>query len=107
MLGALKRLPVLERLRAALRHDVEQALKPLRKEVRRLSNEVEQLEVALRQTAERAARADRQAAQVKAILLSNVAEEAITGVFRRLEEGRVAAHVRHAIATSPMLSDPF
>jgi hypothetical protein len=108
MLGTLKRLPVVERLRAALRQDVEQTLKPLRKEVRRLSKEVEQLEQALRQTAERAARADRQAAQVKSILMSKVAEQqAIDEVAGTLDEHRVAAHVGRAIATAPILSDPF
>jgi hypothetical protein len=108
MLGAFKRLPMVERLRAAFRHDVDQTLKPLRKEVRRLSKEVERLELELRQTAERAARADRQAAQVRSILTSNAAEqEALNAVADTLDEERVAAHVRHAIATAPLLSDPF
>ena len=108
MLGPLKRLPVVERLRAAFRHDIDQTLKPLRKEVRRLSKEVEQLELALRQTAERAARADRQAAQVTSILMSNTADhEASSAVGRVLDEPRIAAHVRHAIAAAPLLSDPF
>ena len=106
MLGALKRLAFVERLRAALRHDVDQTLKPLRKEVRRLSKEVEQLDLALRQTAERAARADRQAAQVKSILVANAAEQE-AAVARTLDGERVAAHVRHQIGTAPILSEPF
>jgi hypothetical protein len=108
MLGPLKRLTFVERVRAAFRHDVDQTLKPLRKEVRRLSNEVEQLERALRQTAERAARADRQAAQVRSILMSNAAEqEALSVVGRTLDEDRIAGHVRDAIAAAPILCDPF
>ena len=108
MLGPFKRLPVLERLRAAFRYDVDQTLKPLRKEVRRLSREVEQLEIALRHTAERAARADRQAAQLKSILMANVAEQdAVSAAAPTLHEDRIAAHVRRAIANAAILCDPF
>lgn len=108
MLATLRRLPVVERLRAVFRHDIEQTLKPLRKEVRRLRKEVEQLEAALRETAERAARADRRAAQITSILTLNAADhEASSAAGRLLDESRIAAHVRHAIAAAPLLSDPF
>src|SRR5688500_9303313 len=79
MLDTLKRMPVLARLRADFQHDVDLTLKPLRKEVRRLARDVEQLEIALRGTAERAARGDRQAAQIKWTMALNAAQQDAVG----------------------------
>jgi hypothetical protein len=108
MLDTLKRLPLVERLRAALRHDVDQTLKPMRKEVRRLSKEVEDLQAALRQTTERARHADRQAAQARWTLMQDAAHETRNGVLAAaFNEAAIAAHVTRAIAAAPLRTDPF
>lgn len=108
MLDSLKRMPVLTRLRAAFQHDVDVTLKPLRKEVRRLAKDVERLELALRRTAERAARGDRQSAQVKWTLALNAAQQdAVNRLDAVLNECRIGAHVTRAIADAALLTDPF
>jgi hypothetical protein len=108
MLDRLKRLPLVERMRGVFRHDVEQALKPLRKEVRRLSGEVDRLEQALHDTAIRAARADRQAAQVKTTLTLDAAQRAeMARLDDVLDYTRIAAHVQRAIDAATMHDDPF
>jgi len=53
------------------RPDVEDALKPVRKDVRLLLGQVEELQALLAQTRQLAARADRQAAQVKLTAVLN------------------------------------
>jgi hypothetical protein len=108
MLDTLRRMPLLARLRAAFQHDVEVTLKPLRKEVRRLARDVEQLEAALRRTAERAARGDRQAAQVKWTLMLDAAQQdAAARLDAALDPCRIAAHVTRAIADATLATDPF
>lgn len=108
MLNALKRLPLVERLRGALRHDVEQTVKPLRNEVRRLSRQVEQLEAALQATAERAARSERDAARARWTLQLDAAQRPrLAALPDLLDEARIAAHVRQAIAAAPIVSTPL
>ena len=108
MLDVLKRLPLIERLRRAVRHDVDQAVKPLRKELRQLSRQVEQLEAALNEAAARAARGDRHASQIKWTLMADAVQQPSIGALDDiLDEQRIAAHVRHAIAAAPMMRDPF
>lgn len=107
MLSGLKRLPLVGRLRGAVQHDVEQTLKPLRKELRQLTSHVEQLEAALRETSLRAARGDRESSQVKWTLQLNAQPELMTRLERVLDEPRIAAHVDAAIAAAPLLHDPI
>ena len=108
MLHLLKRLPLINRVRGLVAHDVEQTLKPLRKELRQLTRQVEQLEAALQETAARAARADRDGAQVKAMLrLNDEQARALQDLEATLDERRIAAHVRDAIAAAELHAEPF
>jgi hypothetical protein len=108
MLARLKRLPILDRVRGVFRHDVEQAMKPLRKELRRLSGEVDRLEATLTETAARAARADRHAAQMKWTLTLDAAHrDRLTRLDQILDQQRIAAHVEAAVAAAALHLDPF
>ena len=108
MLDKLKRFAIVDRMRAVFRHDVEQTLKPLRKEVRRLSGEVERLEASLRDASIRAARADRQAAQVKWTLTLDASQrDGSARVDERLDQSRIIVHVERAIDAASMHDEPF
>lgn len=107
MLNALKRLPIVSRFRGAVQHDVEQTLKPLRKELRHLTSQVQELQETLRATAERAARGDRAAAQVKWTLVLNAQHDLQTRLDRVLDEPRIAAHIRAAVAAAPIVHEPL
>ena len=61
----LGQLPLVTRIRGAWQRDADVALKPLRKEIRRLSREVEALHAELRETSILAARGDRYASQLR------------------------------------------
>jgi hypothetical protein len=72
MLGnLLRRTRIGDRIRGALRHDAEEAMKPLRKELRRLARDVEGLQTMLQETAVRAARGDRASSQLRLMLELN------------------------------------
>lgn len=109
MLGnLLRRTSLGARIRGAFRHDAEEAMKPLRRELRRLSRDVEALQAALQDTAARAARGDRASAQLRLMLeLNERQRDQLTGLPQLLNEQLIQAHVAHAVAAAPRLSDPF
>jgi hypothetical protein len=103
----LKRTKLADRLRAATRHEVEQALKPLRKEVQRLSEEVERQKTTLDHLKARDDLDVRAATQLKMISTLNVEQhDLIEELPALLNEERVLAHVRHAIASAEIRRDP-
>lgn len=106
LIDLAKRSRLAQRLRAAWRHDVEEETKPLRNEIRRLTREVERLSTLLTETAERATRGDQIAAQVKHVLQAN-GRESLDQLASVLDEPRIAAHVREAVASATVCSDPF
>ena len=96
------------RVRAALGGSAEDALKPLRKEIRRLSRDVEALQEALRDTAVRAARGDRAAAQLRLMFDLNEHQRArIASLPELLDEGAIYTHVSRAIAGAALEAEPF
>ena len=104
----LKRANLLTRLRGAWRHDAEEALKPVRKEVRRLTREVEELRTLLQDTSVRAARGDRNAAQLRMIAeLNDQQQRVLAALPAVLDTQQLTANVRSAIATATMRADPF
>jgi hypothetical protein len=109
MLGnLLRRTKLGERIRLALRHDADEAMKPLRKELRRLARDVEVLQTALQDTARRAARGDRSSAQLRLILeLNDQQRDRLATLPALLDQERLQAHVARAVAASPLRSEPF
>src|SRR5215510_9566623 len=90
------------------RPDVDEALKPVRKDVRLLLNQVEELQASLEQTRQLAARADRAAAQMKLAAVLNRAQcEKVARVSELLEPTRIAKHIRAAIASTPIVLEPY
>ena len=88
--------------------DVEDLLKPVRKDVRALQRAVERLETALAETSQGAQRAERLAAQVKLTAVLNQAQHsAVARLSDRLDAPRIGAHVRAAIAAAPLVEEPF
>ena len=64
----LRQTRLAARLWGAWRHDADEAMKPLRKELRHLAQEVEDLRAAPQDTAVRAARGDRSSSQLRLVL---------------------------------------
>jgi hypothetical protein len=90
------------------RPDVEDALKPVRKDVRFLLSRVEELEASLADARQRAARADRIAAQVKlAAVLDREQSQTLARMGELLDSTRVARHVRAAIESAAMVLEPY
>jgi hypothetical protein len=90
------------------RPDVEDALKPLRKDVRLLLNQVEALEASLERTERLASRADRTAAQVKLTAVLNREQcHKAARVAELLDSTRVATHIRAAIESTPLVLEPY
>jgi hypothetical protein len=88
--------------------DVDEALKPVRKDVRSLINQVEGLQASLARTQQLAARADRIAAQVKlAAVLNREQCQRVARATDMLDAVRVGAHVRAAIESAPVLLEPY
>ena len=104
----LGRSSLVARIRGAWQHDANEAMKPIRKEIRRLSREVEALQAELRETSERAARGDRYASQLRLCHeLDAQQRDQLTALPALLDESRIKAHVSHAIRTADMRTDPF
>ena len=104
----LVRLGVAEYIGRLWKPDVEEALKPVRKDVRTLLSQVEELTTSLQQAQHLAARADRIAAQVKLTAVLNREQcETAARVGERLDATRVAAHVRAAIQSAELRRDPY
>jgi hypothetical protein len=109
MLGdLLRRTKLGARIRGALRHDAEEAMKPLRKELRKLARDVEALQATLQETAVRAARGDRASAQLRLMLeLNEQQRDRLATLPDLLDERRIQAHVARVIAAAPMQVEPF
>jgi hypothetical protein len=90
------------------RPDVDDALKPVRKDVRLLLAQVEELQASLAQTRQLAARADREAAQVKLTAVLNREQcHTVVRVTELLDTARIARHVRAAIDSAPIVLEPY
>jgi hypothetical protein len=106
--GILHRSGLLPRLRSLWKTDVDSAFKPVRKDVRHLTSRLDTLERVLEQTEKRAQRADRIAEQLKLTAMLNERQRALVADLpRRLDEQRITCHIRHAIASTPLLTDPY
>jgi hypothetical protein len=104
----LRRSRLAARVRSVWRHDADEALKPLRKDVRRLTAEVDTLRTALQDTAIRAARGDRSAAQIRCIMeLNELQREQVVDLPGVLDEQHIRAHVTDAINAAELRSEPF
>jgi hypothetical protein len=108
----LKRLlgqsSLVTRIRGAWQRDADVALKPLRKEIRRLSREVEALHAELRDTSIRAARGDRYASQLR--LREEIdarQQDQLASLPTLLDESRIGRHISQAIGSATMHTDPF
>ena len=106
--GLLRRSSLVTRIRGAWQHDVQEALKPIRKEIRRLSREVEELRAELRETSARAARGDRVGSQIKLCQeLDQQQRDQVAALPMLLDESRIGAHISQAIRMADMRTDPF
>jgi hypothetical protein len=104
----LRRIGVIGRLNALWNPEIEAALKPLRHEVRRLTNRLAELEQALEETTSQARRADRIAAQVQLTTLLDERQAArVSELPRLLDDQRVTRHIRDAIGAATILTDPY
>jgi hypothetical protein len=104
----LKQTNLVNRLRSAWRHDADEAMKPLRKEVRRLARQVEELQVTLQETAVRAARGDRAAAQLRMIAeLDTQQRDQVAALPALLRHMDIAAHIQRMVAEAPLIAAPF
>jgi hypothetical protein len=104
----LRRTGVMSWLSPLWLPEIDRALKPVRKEVRRLTSEVADLERQLQRTAEQAQRADRIVAQIRLTAVLNQQQHArLADVTRLLNEERVTSHVRAAIEATPLRTDPY
>ena len=80
----------------------------LRKELRRLTKRIEQLEAAERNTTNLVRRADRTAMQARLVsVLDRRHERDIERLPALLDGPRIADHVRRAVAAAPLLTDPY
>lgn len=90
------------------RPDVEAALKPVRKDVRLLLGQVDELKASLEQTRQVAARADREAAQVKLTAVLNREQcHTVARANALLDAAQIARHVRAAIDSAPIVLEPY
>jgi hypothetical protein len=95
-------------LPGAWRHQANEALKPLRKEVRRLTAELETQRGTLQDTAVRAAQGDRSAAQIRPIIkLNEQQREHVARLPVLLDEQHIQAIVTRAIHAAELRWDPF
>jgi hypothetical protein len=104
----LKRTKLAARLRGAWTHDVEQAMTPLRAELRRLTREVGEIRVALEEATARAARSERSSTQLRLIHELDERQRDLIGLLPTLLDVHcIGAHIRQAIESAPVRSDPF
>lgn len=94
-------------LQRAIGYDIE-ALKLIRRDLRRLTAAVEELEKGQQVAMELARRGDRTASQIRlASTLNETQREELARVSELLDEHRIAEHVRNSIATARLLTDPY
>lgn len=95
-------------LRGVVNGGGDQALKLIRKDIRHLTNAVAELQAVQSQTLELAKRAERSARRVELVsVLNSRQHDDIARIAETLDEPRIAAHVRAAVAAAPMLTDPY
>ena len=100
----LRRSKLATRLRSALRRDADEAMKPLRKELRRLAGQVEALQAQLEDTALRVARGDRYSSQVRLVLeLNEQQRDLLAAAPALLDERQIRAHVCGAIGAAVLV----
>jgi hypothetical protein len=88
--------------------DGDQALKEVRKDVRRLTNRLTDLEAAREADAEVLRDAGRTARQLKLVSVLNRRQQAeVARLPAILDEARITEHVRRAVAAAPLLTDPY
>lgn len=88
--------------------DGDRAIKLLRKDLRRLTKRLEDLEAAQQEAAEVMRRADRTSAQLKLVsVLNRRHQQEVERLPEVLDEACIAEHVRCAIAAAPLLTDPY
>jgi hypothetical protein len=103
-----RRFGPLGRLAAAWKHDIDLGTKPLRKELRTLTNRIDDLEKLLEATALRAERAERTAEQARITMqLDQTSGELLSRLPVLLDEAKIRNHVERAIAAAPLLTDPL
>ena len=94
-----------DRLRAGWRHEIDAAMKPLRKDLQRIGLELEQLRTSLENTAARADLGGQASSQLKLMLkLNEEQKELVESLPAVLDEDRVLGHVRNAFAPHEMTS---
>jgi hypothetical protein len=104
----LVRSGLLPRPRVLWKAAVDGASKPLRKDVRQLASRLEALELELAEASKRAQRADRLATQLRLTAALDDRDRARwPDLPCLLDEPRITAHIRQAIAASPLLTDPY
>src|SRR5262245_37047511 len=97
----LTRTGVADYLGRLWKPDVEEAVKPVRKDVRLLLNQVEELKASLERTERLASSADRTAAQVKlTVVLNREQHHRVARVSELLDATRVGNHVRAAVESA-------
>src|SRR5687767_15883298 len=90
------------------RPDLEDALKPVRKDIRLLISRVEALQATLERTQHLAARGDRIAAQVKFVAVRDREQsQAVARAGGLLDAARGSTHVHTAIERSSLILEPF
>jgi len=96
-----------KRLKAAARHEVAEAVRPLHKELKRLSEDVGRLHAVLRETNSRVEESERRASLLgQAARFDDERRDVLDQLPDLLNEERVVAHVQRAIAAAPLQSDP-
>ena len=106
--NVLRQSKLASHLRAVWRQDADEAMKPLRKELRRLTAQVEELQTTLQRTAVLAARGDRSASQLRLILeLDEQQRERLATLPALLDERQIEAHVSRAIDVARLHAEPF
>ena len=104
----LKQSNLMARLRAAWRQDAEDVMKPVRKELRRLTHEVEQLQQTLQETSVRAARGDRSASQLRAMAeLNEQQRHRLAALPALLDKEHLTAWLNRAVGAATMRVEPF
>lgn len=94
--------------RAVWRRDVDQSAELLRKEIRELQQSVSRLAGAQQSVFDRAARMERDAAQIKIALGLNERERHDIEILdTRLDRARVAAHMESVVKRADLVMDPF
>jgi outer membrane murein-binding lipoprotein Lpp len=99
---------LLSRLRTAWKRDVSASVDPIRSDLARLSRQIEQLQLKVQAGAEQAARAERQATQVRLTLRLNEQHGGLLAELPSLlDRASIVAHVRRVILDAPLQTDPY